>query len=96
MKMDYLRNKIVILWEIHIVIMDLQTRKLNVIEYLIGIDDEKFFSEIETAVFKNTKAVTFRPFTKEELIIRAQQANNDYSSGKITTQEELEAESEKW
>lgn len=56
MKIDYLRNKIVILWEIHIVIMDLQTRKLNIIEYVIGLDDEKVFSKIEAIIFKNKKS----------------------------------------
>lgn len=77
--------------------MDLQTRKLNVIEYLIGLDDEKVFSKIEAAIFKNKKvAKKLHPFTQQEIITRAQQSNSDYLMGKIVTQEELEAESKNW
>lgn len=77
--------------------MDLQTRKLNVIEYLIGIDDEKVFSKIEASIFKTVKKrASVQPFTQEELAARAKQANNDYLAGRVTTQEELEMESEKW
>lgn len=77
--------------------MDLQTRKLNVIEYLIGIDDEKIFSKIEATIFSTAeKNTSIKPFTQEELLVRAKLANEDYSAGRVTTQEELETESEKW
>lgn len=75
--------------------MDLQTRKLNVIEYLIHIQDEDVFKKIEDAIF-NTKIVKKESFTEEQLIERARKSNSDYLSGCYKTQEQLEIESQKW
>ena len=33
--------------------MDLQTRKLNAIEYIAGLEDESIFNKIEIAIFEN-------------------------------------------
>ncbi|MDD3789836.1 MAG: hypothetical protein PHO94_14250 [Petrimonas sp.] len=77
--------------------MDLRTRKLNVIEYLIGLDDEEVFSKIEATIFENKKQLKkFRPFTRQDLIARANRSNEDYEAGRIITQEDLEVESENW
>jgi hypothetical protein len=80
--------------------MDLQTRKLNVIEYLVGIHDEKVFRKIEDAITEVKKKQTinqsFNPFTREQLIDRAKRSNLNYQSGKFMTQEQLEKESENW
>lgn len=78
--------------------LDIQTRKLNIIEYLIGLEDEKVFEKIETIVLKlkTKKAASIRPLTNEELIARAEKSDIDYLSGRITTQEELEKESKNW
>lgn len=35
--------------------MDLQTRKLNIIKYLIGLQDEKVFNKIETTIIESQK-----------------------------------------
>lgn len=76
--------------------IDIQTRKLNIIEYLIGLEDEKVFEKIETTILKSKKAASIRPFTNEELIARAEQSDRDYFSGKTITQEDLEKESKNW
>ena len=78
--------------------MDLQTRKLNIIEYLIGIKDEKIFSIIEDLIkkSKSDKELTYRPFTQQELIERAKESNKDYLAGNFTDQDELEVESKNW
>ena len=78
--------------------MDLQTRKLNIIEYLIGLRDEKIFSLIEDLIRKSRSGqdIDYRPLTQEELIERAKESNKDYISGNITDQEELEKESKSW
>ena len=78
--------------------LDIQTRKLNIIEYLIGLEDEKVFEKIETTELKlkTNKAASIRPLTNEELIARAENSDIDYLSGRITTQEELEKESKNW
>jgi len=78
--------------------MDLQTRKLNIIEYLIGINDEKIFGLIEDLIrkSKSDQDVAYRKFTQEEMIDRARESNKDYISGNITDQEELKKESKNW
>lgn len=79
--------------------MDLQTRKLNVIKYLIGLNDEKVFEVLEKIILKNSNYPmneNLEPFSKEELMNRVNESNTDYSAGRIKTQSELEKESEKW
>lgn len=80
--------------------MDLQSRKLNAIEYLIGLKDEKIFQKIESAIFENMNKVESKrdlvPFTKKQLIDRANRSNQDYLNGNFKTQEQLEKESENW
>ena len=78
--------------------MDLQTRKLNAIGYLINLQDEKIFTKIESTIesIKSQKDIEVKPFTKKQLIDRAKRSNQDYLSGRFKTQEQLELESENW
>ena len=78
--------------------MDLQTRKLNAIGYLISLQDEKEFSKIESAIIEiqNQDKRMLKPFTQKQLIDRAKRANKDYLTGRFKPQEQLEKESEKW
>ena len=74
--------------------MDLQTRKLNAIEYLIGLQDERIFRKIESTIQEIKKDL--KPFTQKQLIERAKRSNDDYLAGKFKTQDQLEKESENW
>ncbi len=78
--------------------MDLQTRKLNLIEHLIGLQDENIFRKIEELINKSLKSTdrSLKRFTEKELIERAQKSNIDYHAGNIKTQEQLETESKNW
>jgi len=78
--------------------MDIQTRKLNIISYLIGLNDEEIFLKIEELIRKSKpdKKKQFKPFTEKELIERAKKSDQDYLSGKYTDQEKLKTESKKW
>ena len=80
--------------------MDLQTRKLNAIKYLIGLQDEKIFSKIESTINETQKpneiSRDLKPFSQRQLLSRAKQSNKDYQTGKFKTQEQLEKESENW
>ncbi len=74
--------------------MDLPTRKLNLIEFLIGLQDEELLNKIEATAFKSKKKSNYylKQFSKNELIERAQESDRDYQAGKYKTQEELERE----
>lgn len=80
--------------------MDLQTRKLKAIEYLIGLRDEKIFSKIESTIVEVQKQQTVHrkvnPLSAEQLIDRANRSIKDYQTGRFKTQEQLEKESENW
>ena len=78
--------------------MDLQTRKLNVIEYLIGLTDESIFRIFEEIVneSKSGEPKTNIPFTRKEMIERANKSNDDYFAGNFKDQEQLETESKNW
>jgi hypothetical protein len=74
--------------------MNLQARKLSLIEYLISLKDEKLFKKIESSVLELKEE--FPVFSEDELILRAKESNSDYLKGNYKTQEELEKESENW
>lgn len=74
--------------------MDLQPRKLNLIEYLVHLTDEKVFDKIEYLIRSGN--ISQDPFTQEEMIARAQKANEDYDAGRVLTMEELEEEMKNW
>jgi len=80
--------------------MDLQTRKLKAIEYLVGVRDEKVLSRIESTIVEVQKQQIVRknvkPFTQELVVERAKRSTQDYLLGKCKTQEQLEKESENW
>ena len=79
--------------------MDLQTRKLTIIEFLAGLQDVIIISEMEKILkkFRATKAKTvLKPMTEEELIARAIKSNKDIEAGRVISQEDLEKESENW
>jgi len=78
--------------------MDLQTRKLNAIGYLINLQDEKIFRKIESAIIDSQKHEMkhLKPFTKKQLLERALQSNKDYIEGRVKIQKQLETESENW
>jgi len=78
--------------------MDLQTRKLNTIEYLLNLKDEVLFNKIESIIIEsqNENKRELKPLSQEQLINRAKQANEDYLAGNFKTQDQLETESENW
>jgi len=78
--------------------MDLQTRKLYAIEYIAGLKDENILNSIELTILENKirDELKVKPFTKRQLISRAEKSNKDYQVGKIKNQEFLEKESKSW
>lgn len=78
--------------------MSLQLRKMNLIEYLLGVQDEKVFDKIESTIQKSIKNV--KPsdivFTKNDLIERAEFSNKQIKKGHSLTQRELEQQSKNW
>ncbi|MCK9450191.1 MAG: hypothetical protein M0Q90_00680 [Bacteroidales bacterium] len=77
--------------------MDLQTRKLNVIEYLIRLQDDNMIQEIENLISKSKiHDKNFQQLTEDDLLNRAVKSNTQYESGEFVDQDELEKESKSW
>ncbi len=78
--------------------MSLQLRKMNLIEYLLGVQDEKVFDKIESTIQKSIKDV--KPgdivFTKNDMVERAEFSNKQIKKGHVLTQKELEKQSKNW
>lgn len=78
--------------------MNLQLRKMNLIEFLLGVQDEKVFAKIESTIHKSIKSVKPNDivFTKQDLIERAEFSNRQIKKGHVLTQKELELQSKNW
>ena len=80
--------------------MDLHIRKLKIIEYLIGLQDEKLFRRIESQIEETRNIQNKDKFkdiiSKTELIERAKRSNKDYTEGNVITQDQLGNDSKKW
>ena len=77
---------------------DLQHRKMNLIEYLIGVQDEKLFAKIESSIQKDIESINPNKiaFSKQDLIARAQIAITQIEQGEVTAQTDLEQQSKNW
>ena len=78
--------------------MDLQTRKLNLIEYFVRLADEKIITIFEEIIIelKSDNSRKLKPFTQKELLDRARKSNQDYLEGNYRSQEIVELESQSW
>ena len=78
--------------------MDFSLRKLYLIEWLESLQDEVLIAKIEQLKNKTNSgaANTIQPMSKEEMILRAEKAEQDIVSGNLFSSEELKKESENW
>ncbi|MBK7965455.1 MAG: hypothetical protein IPK10_09310 [Bacteroidetes bacterium] len=71
---------------------------MNLIEYLLGVQDEKVFDKIESTIQKSIKDV--KPsdiiFTKNDMVERIEFSNKQIKKGHVLTQKELEKQSKNW
>lgn len=74
--------------------MNIETRKLEAIEYLITLKDERQMGLIESLIRKmrSSDIVAMQKLTHDDIIARALQSEDDYANGRVTAQSELEHE----
>ena len=79
--------------------MNIQAKKLNLIEKLIELTDTSTIEKIDKLLEKN-KTAAYRakqkPMTGSEYKARLELAEEDLKNGRTQSQEELEKESENW
>ena len=71
--------------------MNIQTRKLEAIEYLITLKDERQMELIESLIMKmrSSDIVAMQKLTHDDITARALQSEDDYANGRVTAQSEL-------
>ncbi|HEY3372695.1 MAG TPA: hypothetical protein VGK10_17725 [Prolixibacteraceae bacterium] len=76
--------------------LNIQERKLNVIEQLIILNDEEVFEKVEALINSSFKKSPLKKLTKQELENRARISNKNIEKGEIYSQEEVEKISQNW
>lgn len=71
-------------------------RKLNIIEQLILINDDKVFKQVEDIINSSLQRPTFRKFSKSDLIKRAKASNLDIEKDNVYSHDEVEKLSRDW
>jgi len=73
--------------------MDIAVKKVELIEWLARLQDEKLIQRIETLKKSSTKELYEQrvPNTKEELEGKLDQSEKDFQEGKIHSQEQVES-----
>jgi hypothetical protein len=76
--------------------LSIQSRKLNIIEQLILLDDDTVLKQIEDLINTSLNEPILKRMTKQELIQRAQLAERDIENGDVFSREEVERISQNW
>jgi len=77
--------------------MDLQTRKLNFIQDFLKLESEKAISHLEKLLQKETQTNSeFKPMTIREFQKRIDQSTEDSKNERLTENDKLISEVEKW
>ncbi len=83
--------------------MDIQTRKLNFIQEILILRNEKLISKLESLLKKEKSkdeivgfTIEGKPMTKETYIRDIDEARLQMKEGEHLSQEELEKQSENW
>jgi len=79
--------------------MDLQTKKLTLIERLIWLSDTTTISKIDKLLNKTIKEkyeAKLKPMTDAQYKARLDKAEYDFKKGNVTAQSDMEKEIQNW
>lgn len=76
--------------------LNIQERKLNIIEQLIILNDEKVFEQVEELINSSLKRPQLKKFTKQDLEKRAKISEENIEKGEVYSQEDVERMSQNW
>ena len=76
--------------------IDIQNRKLRLIEKVINFEDDKILQQFEELVEALLYNPSFKKLTKEELIARALISERDIDNGDYYSLDEVKKISENW
>ena len=77
--------------------MDLQTRKIEFVQAFLKLESEKVISHFEKLLQKETENLSdFKPFTIKEFDKRISKSTDDSNNERLTENNDLISEIEKW
>ncbi len=79
--------------------MNIAVKKVELIEWLAGIQDKSLLDELENLKKKavaESYELRMKPMTSQHYKSLLDQSEEDYKNGRLTSQENLEKESENW
>jgi predicted RecB family endonuclease len=76
--------------------LSIQSRKLNIIEQLILLEDDMVLKQVEDLINISLHEPTLKRITTQELIQRAQLAEKDIENGDVYSVEEVKRISQNW
>ncbi len=75
--------------------MNIQARKLTLIETLIHLNDESLINKIEKLV-QSKKDAELSPMSSDEFYSRIDKSENAIKKGQVISQKDLEKDSKNW
>jgi hypothetical protein len=76
--------------------LNIQERKLNIIEQLIILNDEQVFKKVEELINSSLKRPPLKRLTIKELENRAKISEENIEKGEVYSQEDVEKMSQNW
>ena len=79
--------------------MNIQAKKLNLIEKLIGLSDTTTINKIDKLLNKTVVSAyeaKQKPMTGEEFKARLEKSEDDFKNGRVISHEDLKKEAENW
>jgi thiamine kinase-like enzyme len=76
--------------------LNIQERKLNIIEQLISLNDEEVFKQVEELINSSIKRPQLKRLTIKELENRAKISEENIENGEVYSQEDVEKMSQNW
>ena len=76
--------------------INIQDRKLSIIERVIILDDDMILKQVEDLINKSLHKLSLKKLTKQELVTRAELSDKDIENGDIYSQEDVEKLTQNW
>ncbi len=76
--------------------INIQDRKLSIIERVIMLDDDKVLKLVEDLINASLHKPALKKLTKQELVTRAELSDKDIENGDVYSQEDAEKLSQSW
>ena len=76
--------------------INIQDRKLSIIERVIMLDDDKVLKLVEDLINTSLHKPALKKITKQELVTRAELSDKDIENGDVYSQEDAEKLSQSW